>query len=207
MSANNLVKPAGYGTNDIVLASELQALQVQGAQAINRTSTFSGSRAQAVVFAGASAEFAFNNVGELVQIATNGEYMMIPLLDLPNGHVLTRVRMWILPVDAVRGGTPPDYLPWLQVFKLQPSLASATPTQLGSALATWGSEAAYEAGQSLDVNGLTETIDLDTYAYFATFRGEADGSSFAGMKISGLDVTVTIDTAYGGADLTHWRRA
>jgi len=209
MTANSLVKPAGFGLGDEVSSvNQFQPLQVQAAQSINRTNTHTGWRAMPICpIADANpGRLVINSTGEYETASGDAAYHVMPLIGLPNGHTLTAVRLWIIPANAARSSTQPEYMPILYLYKKASTLSSGTPTTLGSFTATGGSESAYEAGQAMLIDGLTETIDLDSNAYYLVFRSEDGAAAYPGLQLGGLDAQVTCDTAYGGQDFTHWRK-
>ena len=207
MAANSLVNSTGWGLNNVCTSTQGQALQVQGGQSVNRTNTISGSRALPLIINnGATVEITTSaSDGTVYTTDVNGWPHAMPLVGLPNGHLLTGVRLWILPNSTSRSGEVATK-PVFKLFKKE-SVLTAAATLLGMATATWASEAAYEAGEGLLVTGLTETINLDTHNYFIVFTGETGANAYAGLTLCGLDAIVTIDTAYGGQDLTQWRKA
>ena len=100
----------------------------------------------------------------------------------------------------------PANIPIVRVFRRTTDLV-ANATQLGiDASPAAGSVPAYETGEGVDVTGLAETIDLDSNSYFAQLVNEHGANAAAGLSICGVDVQVTIDTSYGGQDMTHWRK-
>jgi len=210
MAANSRANTGGiaYSENEIVPFGEFNTVDTNAAQSVNRNSTVTGYCALPfIVCASATVEISVNSSGVYQTTAVNGYDHAFPLIGLPSGHVLTAVRLWIIPADAARGGTQPAVMPTLKVFKKLSTLASGTPDQLGATYtATWGSEAAYESGQAMEVSGLAETIDTNSYGYFVVFTGENGADAYAGLKFGGLDASVTIDASYGGPDFTHWRR-
>lgn len=209
MAANTLVNTVGWGMNDMCTSAQGQALQVQAAQSINRTNTITGTRAMPLIpyNDGQPGVLRITSAGIYETVAGDAAYHAFPLVGLPNGHILTAVRLWIIPASVVRGGTEPESPAFIRLYKKESTLMSGTPTLLGAqATATWGSEAAYESGQALTVSGLTETIDLNSYSYYVLFRSEDGAAAYPGLQIGGLDATVTINNGYGGADFTFWRK-
>lgn len=203
MAANTRAKAAGYGANDEVLSSEFETVQTQAAQAPNRTNSFSGWRSvPLIVCANGNWETDDNGKIYMTDVAVPRR-VNIPLTDLPNGQILEAVRLWILP--AAGHGAQPANMPILRVFKRPASLV-ANATLVGDATAAWGSIAAYEAGEGLDVTGLNETIDLDSNSYFAQFVNEHGGNAVAGLSLCGIDLNVTVNTGYSGQDWTIWRK-
>lgn len=206
MAANSLVYPDGWGLNDMCSSAQGQALQVQAARSVNRTNTFSGTRVLplAIIYTGAS-DFGLTAAGLVTQGAVLGLWNRIELIGLPNGHVMNWASLWLKPASLARGGQPAG-MPTLKLMKQEATIAG-TVTTLATEAYPWASEAAYESGQELRATPAAETIDLDSYDYFLMFQGENGANAELGLEIHAVTVNVTIDTSYGGQDLTMWRKS
>jgi len=205
MAANTRIKPIGYGSNDLVTATEMQALQVQSAASINRSSSLGGYRTLPLILCGGSSiEMGITDNGDMYTTGNTGFVHYFPLLGLPHGHVLDAVRLWIKPADAVRGGNPPGNLPFMELFTI-PTGSGMVSDSLGTATAIFYDEAYYEGGQPLLISGLGHTVNLEACSYRLVFMGEYGSNSFAGLQLGCLECSVTLDTSEGGPDFTHWK--
>lgn len=206
MAANVRAKPAGFGTLDVVTATEFNALDVNGAQSVNRNSTQSGTRriplAPVETFHESGGPtyttLCFPTYGTLVCTNTAVADLFIPIEELPHGHTLTTVTMAVDPV-AGHGGQP-AVLPSISVYSVNLAGVAAL---LGSGTHAWADVATYEAGFNLTASALAHTIDRSN-TYWVKVILESGGNSVTGCALLALSATVTIDHAYGGTDLSQW---
>lgn len=203
MAANNLVKTAGYGLGDQVTAAEFQALQVQAAQSVNRNGSASGAMNYPMIpIAGITSTDAWViQLGQLI-VSNAGAGLVFALDRLPDGHVLTQIRVKMLPAGG--HALQPASLPYLKIYKIA---LDGTATLLGTFTYSWVDVGTYETGFYLALGGLAETVSLATYRYICEVGVENGANSVYGTIIKSIEVSMTIDHAYAGADVTCWLKA
>lgn len=207
MAANSRAK-ATWVLGDVPTAAQFNTLDANGAGAVARASTGSGTKLMPLCYVAsgpvktvtkpyldAGHKLAMDN-DDVTGAPTEHEF---DLVGLPNGHTLTAVTVKFDPV-AGHGGQP-DNLPGFSVLRVT---ADGTTNSLGSGTYSWVDVSTYEAGMTCTLSGLTEVIDCETYRYLVDIYNESGTNSIAGCVIASIACTVTVDTAAAGADFTFW---
>lgn len=213
MSANNLVRPAGFTLHSEVSAAEMQALQVQAASSVNRNGTVSGEMNYPLIIAGqglsSGTVVAYYANGELVCNSTTvmSGGVSFALDRLPDGQQLTGIRMYIIP-DTGHTGIPayPPTLVLYRITKLGVCTSQATATAVIATVAA--SNAPYYV--TIPESDLGIQVDNGSYRYVVVFRPEAGTDAIAGAKVGSLLITMDVDASYGddgGRDFSHWLAA
>lgn len=205
MAANSRAFIPPCSMNQTITSANFNAMDVNGAQSVNRNSTHSGWRRQPLL---PTAQY--NSSGARLYSAAFGALLCtnnvgsanIPLLGLPHGHKLISAKVQFLPAGA-HGGQPTN-LPQIDLYKFD-----SAATSLRQATYTWVDIATYEAGFTLTTLALSpgETIDLSAYSYALRIAMESGTNSVSGMYILDCQVNCTVDPSYGtagGPDFSFW---
>ena len=190
--------------NDAVTSAELQALQVQSAQSVNRTSTVSCWRAMPICPI-SPATNAITNWDNEEHGYTMDKDLPFPttleLIGLPHGHELSQVKIYIKPSSGHQ--EQPEYLPSATVYRLHHT--NHTLSAIGDEAypsAGWNANA-YEAGFDLVVDCNDSVIDRTAYTYLLDIIHES-GSPSQDSVMCGIQAYVTIDSSDGGPDFPQW---
>lgn len=202
MAANSLVKSPAWSMNERVSSAQLNSLQQQAAQSVNRTNTKSGelnmplfhlcssSSTDPLIVASAS----IGSVG-----LSNSGWHLFSIDRLPDGHELTQVRAHIKPQSGLHAALPAT-MPSIELLRVS---TTGEQTSLGSHTCSISSVATYEAGFYLSVNPSSEVVDLSEYRYLLKVTPEQGSNSYT-LGLSSILVTMAIDDSLGGQDLSFW---
>jgi hypothetical protein len=205
MTANSRVFPLGLGFGEKVSHDQFTALDLNGAQSINRNSSVSGYRRfplRPITTAtpGGSIIATGHASPANTLICNNIAYTLIlPLDELPHGQTLQSVGVVILPASG-HSSSAPAVLPELGVYKQGNAI---TGTLIKAASYTWTTYTDYEMGFVLMATTMGEVIDRAN-VYFAAITLESGANSQSGLALYTLFGWTDIDHSLGGADLSLW---
>ncbi len=118
------------------------------------------------------------------------------ILDLPDGAVLSELRIYIDPIGG--HGALPATMPKVQVFRWVP--ATGVSTSLVSQTDPSASVVAYEALHVITATlGTTETIDNVNNVYAVVFDSEGGANSLNGLQVEGSRAVYTVTSQDPGA--------
>lgn len=200
MAANTRAKTTGWSVNELVTAAQMNAADINGAQSVNRNSTVGGAKCMPICYIGSTvAGVVVMSVTNLIYLDPGNYYSHFALVGLPHGHVLNSVTVYLKP--HAHGGNP-GVTPVLSVWR---AATTGAVTQIGAdGTYSWVDLPTYEAGISLTCGSLAHTIASQTYDYRIRIEHES-GANDEILDLSSIVCNVTIDAAYGGADLSFWR--
>lgn len=209
MAANTRTFSPSCGSLQVITSTNFNKLDTNGAGAIARASTAGGWKRMPALWIQekyTAAPPVVYSQGGIVYVSSAGA-VTADLVGLPDGHVLGGVSVHFTPAGGHGGeiGTKPK----IEVFSVT---GLGVATSLGSDTYVWSDVPTYEAGFTLNVIGLTETIN-QAYGtgggkcYRVELTTEGGANFVANGKIDSLNAYVTVDTAYGGADFNHWLKA
>lgn len=193
-----------YSRNELVKSTEFNTVDTNAAQSVNRTNTSGGYKLMPICIARAT-QYEFLNVsadGRFSFSVPSGAstYIFLPMFGLPDGQTLAGAKLKYKP--ATGHTAEPASLPTLQLYG---ATVNGTAGVIGATIEhTWVDTATYQAGITLEVTGISHTIDCATYDYYARVRVEAGSSAVSGSTIQSFSVDVDVSTACGGTDFCHW---
>lgn len=202
MAANTRARAVAYGANDLVTSTELQTIQVQAAESVNRNSSSSGWRTLPPCLMSQSVYDHF--LGGIFTQATSNT-TLFSLVGLPNGHSLVATRIKLFPGDNVRSGNPPEHLPEITLIRWP--YASSSIELLATQTYTWVDEATYEHANGIVLTATPAspvTINTTDNAYVLSVTTEYGTNAFGGTVFGGIQANVTLDLAEGGVDFKFW---
>lgn len=217
MAANTLVHVApGWALREKLTSAQLTKLDQHAAQSVNRNSTHGGARClplrplSQVSMVGGTLH-SLCDAGGVVGDVSCGNYseqIVLPLLDLPQGHSLISASVHVKPMVGHTGTFPNGTgvtLPRLRLYRK--AEATRTSELLGDSGAyPWVDLAAYEAGFDLSaaVTAGPTPVDWSVYTYWLTFNLEGGPDSVPGLVLNNLRALMLFDYSYGGPDLSLW---
>lgn len=208
MAANTLTRVGGFAYNTPATATEFTKLDTNGAGAIARASTHTGTRkiplypVDTIDSAGGGLGTRMCSVGYGSLTCVNVAYdLFVPLHELPHGHILNTVAMKIVPGGG-HGAGAPAVLPSIHLYKVD---TAGTATLLASSAAYLYVDAVtYEAGRTIATTNANHTIDRENYTYVIKIVMESGVNSQTGCVIRGGECSITVDNTYAGPDYTFW---
>lgn len=212
MAANTRVHVSpGWAQNEIVTSAQLNTLDTNAANSVNRLSTKSGWRDCGLVLSGMG-DWS-NGVGSITVAPTCGRILLAngdndgslwTLPNLPIGHRLKYVRAHFSPQSG--HAAQPTALPGICVH----SISGSGADEFGLwSMYTWVSTSTYELGfwlQSNDLASLGFASALSIAAdrrYCVTISHERMTNSKA-CYLDSIQAYCEVNTAQGGPDFTHW---
>jgi hypothetical protein len=108
-------------------------------------------------------------------------------LDLPNGVIVTEMRVWVQGA-AGHGGLPAN-LPVMTFYKT--AAATGVVSVLKTETDASGNVGAYETRHSIEETPIAETIDNTAYFYTVILTNEAGANSVVGLEVNCLEVEYT----------------
>ena len=210
MAANTLVHASpGWTQNEIVTSAQLNQLDYNIANSVNRISTKSGWRDCGLVLAGmetalgAASSPVIPANGRVLLANGDNDLSMFSLLGLPIGHTLKYVRLHFTPQSG--HAAQPSALPSFRTHGVNGTGEDGIDVLTKY---TWVSTSTYEAGFWL------QTIDLSAYAptsaivtadrhYAVTVHHERLTNSKP-ICLDSIQAYCEVNTAQGGPDFTHW---
>lgn len=204
MAANARVHAApGWADGEILTHLQANALDAGQAVAVSRQSTTSGWKQLPLNYIGSSDTaglehglYTINGVTHLRADPAGWMVVVAFAVELPHGHVLDTVRVDLYPAGG-HGGQPAS-LPAIKLWKTD---ITGSATLIDFVVYTWVNVATYEGGITLELTGLTETINNASYRYILQISGESDTNSVTGTVLGMCRAHMTIDTSEGGPDL------
>jgi hypothetical protein len=214
MAASQRVKTGGWSVKEQLTSAQMTTVDITAAAGVRRDSTTGGARsvpcvflgtlggaASAIVSPGSNLTWGFRATGSAGAAGTAG----FALLDLPHGHTLNSisVKFFAATSHTILPTTKPRVVLYRKAWNLSTATVLATATFAGNTAAFKAT-----AGFTLTATGVAAsvaTINLASYAYFVTVRGESGSGSKASLLMAGLQANVTVDVASGGVDFTFWK--
>ncbi|MFA4900980.1 MAG: hypothetical protein WC563_15785 [Brevundimonas sp.] len=212
MAANSLVHAApGWAQGEKLTPTQITAVGEQAAQSVNRNSTVSGTRYFQIKpisqYDNATELYNHNHPDNKIILKNVGPGGGAPILHIPldgllHKQTLTAAALRLKP--AAGHGAAPLVIGTLPTFKVRRADVLGAIVDIGTATYVWVDVATYEAGFYLSALAMTEVVDLAQYTYHLAYTSEWGANSVTGLMLACMAVTMTIDHAYGGTDLSMW---
>ena len=204
MAANARVHAApGWVDGELLTHTQVNALDAGHAVAVIRKSTTSGWKQLPLNYIGSSdlagLEHGLYTIHGVTKLRANPAGSIVDVafaVELPHGHVLDTIRVDLYPAGG-HGGQPAS----LPAIKLWRTDIAGAATLIGSDVYAWIDVPTYEGGITLELTGLTETIDKASYRYILNIYGESGANSVTGTTLGMCRAHMTIDSSEGGPDL------
>lgn len=205
MTANIKAKPGGYHQRDAVTSGELDTIQTQAAQSVNRTNTTTAWKCIPICTAGTyDKDVHFDSDQWDYTPASDDPTTVFAIPDLPDGHSISGLRVKLKPAET--HSTIPENFPAAAIARTYFGNAAPVLSTVGTtATFTTSDLATYEAGILLSTSFTPVTIDKSNYTYSVVVTPEYGATNARdGTRIVGIQVHVTVNTAEGGPDFLFW---
>lgn len=216
MAALSRAKSSGFAVGETMTSAQANTIDANAAAGVKRANTVSGVRSMPLALVGETYTTATATTTHVTRSSAGDTYMPAPtttganrkasfaMLGLPVGHTLVGVTVRLQPSPGHIG--EPAQLPVATLYSISSSGVSTVVAAKGYA---WAGTAAYHAGVTLDLEASGSTVLSHTILsspYLVQLRAESGQNATGQVTILGIDANVTVDTASGGTDFTHWLR-
>jgi len=203
MAANTRARASAYGMNAPVSSTELQTIQVQAAQSVNRTNTSTGWSQIPLCTCGSLEGVNHFHGNDFDDVSTASDYPLVyfDITGLPDGHQFDGLRIKLRP--ALGHADVPGTMPSCAVFRTNYTTFVTSTLGIGGC-ASITDKAVYEAGVTLSTSFAPVTVDRENERYWGYLEGEYGDNKVTGLEYVGMQAHVIIDDTEGGPDFKFW---